>query len=225
MKNLLIHADPGARSGFVAAWLLNRLDYAEFDVGISANPSFYKIHKLVNREQIKNHLGIKIRIQPTFDKLPLHLLLFLRKNVHVQFPTMTRDEFAIETFSKVYQFAKDCLEDDACLDYSMYDHTITFQDTFDINCMAELYYQYNKATPTELQIKQFERVNELNSININPNHACNIATFILETEQLLNLKEKDRLWSLPVIYKTITVDKLFSTIQETITPKNYNVPI
>ena len=33
MNKLLIHADPGARSGFVAAWLNDDLAHAGFDAG------------------------------------------------------------------------------------------------------------------------------------------------------------------------------------------------
>jgi hypothetical protein len=224
MKQLLIHADPGARSGFVAAWLLNKLDHAGFDVGASTKPPFYKIHNLTNVDLIKNHLGLKIRIKPTFEKLSLHLLLFLRKNAQIQIPDLTRDEFSIETFSKVYQFAKDCLDADKSLDYSLYDHIITFSDTFDIDCMTKLYHQYNGVAPTDLQIEQFNKVNKLNQINIDTNHACNIAAFILETEQRLTLKETDRFWSLPVVYETTDTDNLFSAIQANLRPENYNMP-
>lgn len=91
--NLLIHADPGARSGFVAAWLTNCLTRLEFDVGQSLRSKFVKIHQLPNPESIKNHQGIKIRIKPCLSTVDLLALLFLRKNVHVQFPNFTKDEY------------------------------------------------------------------------------------------------------------------------------------
>ena len=73
MNPLLIHADPGARSGFVSAWLQDDLAKAEFDVGISAGTKFSKIHTLDSVDQIKNFSGTRIRIRPSFDKLNLHL--------------------------------------------------------------------------------------------------------------------------------------------------------
>ena len=76
---LLIHADPGTRSGFVAAWLQDKLDTAGFDVGATTNTSFFKIHNLDNHQTIKSFNGTKIRIKSTFKLLNLQLLLFLRK--------------------------------------------------------------------------------------------------------------------------------------------------
>jgi hypothetical protein len=76
---LLIHADPGARSGFVAAWLTNKLDSVTFDVGLELCPDFVKIHKLTDYNQIKNFNGTTIRIQPQVEFIDLLCLLFLRK--------------------------------------------------------------------------------------------------------------------------------------------------
>jgi hypothetical protein len=78
--SLLIHADPGARSGFIAAWLNDNLEFAGFDVGTTANTFFKKIHQLENFDHLTKFSGTRIRIKPTFDMLALHLLLFLRKN-------------------------------------------------------------------------------------------------------------------------------------------------
>ena len=86
MNDLLIHADPGARSGFVAAWLHDNLANAGIDVGITAGTPFCKIHDLNNNETIKNFQGKKIRIKSTFDLLNLQLLLFLRKKFLFSFP-------------------------------------------------------------------------------------------------------------------------------------------
>lgn len=45
-QKLLIHADPGARSVFVAAWLTNCLTRLAFDSGASLCPSYRKIHNI-----------------------------------------------------------------------------------------------------------------------------------------------------------------------------------
>jgi hypothetical protein len=218
---LLIHADPGARSGFVAAWLQDKLDTAGFDVGITANTSFFKIHNLDNHQTIKSFNGKKIRIKSTFKLLNLQLLLFLRKNVHVQLPNFTKDEFSIETFSKVYIFAKECFDNETHVDYSLYDYALTFDDTFNIDKMINLYYQYNKKYPTNEQINFAIVNNNINQISLERNHACSIAAMILETESTMNLLEKNRYWSLPVIYQTTPVTELYQTIKSKIIPNNY----
>ena len=70
--NLLIHADPGARSGFVAAWLTQKLNSVQFDSGVTLNPKFLKIHKLDNVQRITNFNGKKLRIRPTLIMIDLH---------------------------------------------------------------------------------------------------------------------------------------------------------
>jgi len=109
-RKLLIHADPGARGGFVAAWLTNRLSRLAFDSGAVLRPTFRKIHKLDNVNDIKNFIGTKIRIRPRIDSIDLHSLLFLRKNVYLQIPNFTQDEFSLETFTKLTHFSKEIFE-------------------------------------------------------------------------------------------------------------------
>jgi len=219
--DLLIHADPGARSGFVAAWLQDKLDTAEFDVGLTTNTSFFKIHNLDNHQTIKSFNGEKIRIKSTFKLLNLQLLLFLRKNIHVQLPNFTKDEFSLETFSKVYIFAKECFDNETQVDYSLYDYALTFDDTFNIDKMINLYYQYNKKYPTDEQISFAIVNNNVNQISLDRNHACSIAAMILEIESAMNLLEKNRYWSLPVIYQATPITELYQTIKSKITPDNY----
>jgi hypothetical protein len=218
---LLIHADPGARSGFVAAWLQDTLDTAGFDVGHTTNTSFFKIHNLDNHQTIKSFNGKKIRIKSTFKLLNLQLLLFLRKNVHVQLPNFTKDEFSLETFSKVYIFAKECFDNETQVDYSLYNYALTFDDTFNMDKLINLYYQYNKKYPTNKQIDFAIVNNDINQISLERNHACSIAAMILETESAMNLLEKNRCWSLPVIYQTTPVTELYQTIKSKITSNNY----
>ena len=221
LGELLIHADPGARSAFVAAWLKDNLSQAGFDVGITSRTRFFKIHHLDDVETVKSFQGTKIRIKSTFKLLNLQLLLVLRKNVHVQMPDFTRDEFSLDTFSKVYILAKECFDDEKQVDYSLYDHAITFDDTFDMDKMIELYYAINQRYPDKSNIDLAIKNNAINRLELDNNHACNIAAVILETESNMNLKEKDRNWSIPVLYNTTEVENLYTTVQSLIIPKNY----
>ena len=217
----LIHADPGARSGFLAAWLTDNLKNAKFDVGKTTRSDFFKIHTLKDVNKIINFSGIKIRIRPSFDKLNLHLLLFLKKNVYSQIPNFTRDEFSLETFSKVYVFAKECFEHDASLNYLHYDHVIDFCDTFDLEKLTELYFKCNNCYPTIDNINYMLKNNEINQILIQKNHACNVATMLITSEANMQLKEKDRQWSLPDIYNTVNTNELYDSIQSKIKATNY----
>ena len=65
-KDLLIHADPGARLGAVGAWISNTLSGKSFDVGAQDGVNFHKIHYLNDVNELTNFDGIKIRIQPTY---------------------------------------------------------------------------------------------------------------------------------------------------------------
>jgi len=219
--SFLIHADPGARSGFISAWLQHNLEQSGFDVGKTTRTKFFKIHKLVDDTQLTTFSGIRIRVKPTFNQMALWLLLFLRKNVYTQIPNFTKDEFSLETFSKVYMFAKECFEHDANLDYSLYDYTITFADTFDMNKMTELYYKCLGQKPTQDHVEHAIHNNKLNQLYIDLNHACNIASTVLELESTLNLKEKDRRWSLPEIYNTTDTSDLYKTIRSKISTPYY----
>jgi hypothetical protein len=218
-----VHADPGARSGFISAWLQDDLVAAEFDVGLSSGTKFTKIHHFNNADQIKNFSGPRVRVRPDFNKLNLHLLLFLRKNVYLQMPNFTRNEFSIETFSKLYIFAKECFEQDSALDHSLYDHVLFFQDTFDIEKLIQLYQAVNQREPSQINIDSAVKNNKLNQIEIDLNHACTIASMVLEIESTLNLQEKNRLWSLPEVYAETDVTDLYNTIKHLITSKNYQI--
>ena len=225
LNPLLIHADPGARSGFVSAWLQDELAKAEFDVGVSVNSKFTKIHILKSINQIKTFSGTRIRIRPSFDKLNLQLLLFLRKNVYVQTPNFTKNEFSLETFSKLYIFAQKCFERDSTLDYSLYNHVLFFQDTFQLEKLIQLYKTVNHNNPSQIHIDHAVKINSLNQILVDPNHACNIVSMILQAESTLKLQEKNRLWSLPEVYKHTRATDLYDTIKTLITPENYQTGV
>jgi hypothetical protein len=221
MKQLLIHADPGARAHFVANWLYDQLDGAGFDVGATVYMPFVKIHDLKSVDQLTSFSGPRIRIRPTFDKLGLHLLLFLRKNVHIQLLDFTRNEFSIDTFSKVYIFAKERFDMDCNLNYLLYDHVINFEDTFDLEKLIELYQKINRTAPSQTNISNAVHNNTLNQIELDRNHACSIAAMVLEAESKLNLLEKNRHWSIPVLYETTPLEELYQTIKSKITLENY----
>jgi hypothetical protein len=223
--DLLIHACPGARAHFLAAWLKDDLGNAGFDVGSTVNTPFFKIHHVdnvnVDLNTIKKFQGTKIRIKTTFKMLDLQLLLFLQKNLHKQLLDFTRDEFGIETFSKVYRSAVDWFAEESLLDYSLYDYVITFDDTFNIDKLVDLYYQYNKRLPTNEHLELAQQNNKINQIVLDPNHACSIAAMILETESQIKLSEKNRYWSVVDVYETTPVTQLYQTVKSLIMLDNY----
>jgi hypothetical protein len=221
--NLLIHADPGARSGFVAAWLTNRLSKLAFDSGASLRPPYFKIHKLENVNDIKNFVGTKIRIRPQIESIDLHSLLFLRKNVYLQIPDFTRDEFSLETFTKLTHFSQEIFAWNQELDYSLYDIVMDFADTFDNDFMVALYKKVVGTDPPNDTIDMLAKTNELNCIPIDQNHACSILKLCLAQEQKLGLKEEHRFWSIVDVYNTTAIDQLYTTVLKSIAPSNYGI--
>jgi hypothetical protein len=221
--SILIHADPGSRSGFVAAWLTDQLTRIEFDVGLEIKPKFVKIHKLENPAHIKEHNGLKIRIRPEIETIDIHSLLFLRKNVHTQIPEFTRNEYSLETFTKVCKFSKEIFEWDSKLDYSLYNTVLNFADTFNNEYMINLYKKVNNSDPAPVMVDTLIKTNDLNRISIDKNHACSILKLCLVQEQKLNLKEENRFWSIVDIYNSNSVNQLYDTVYHAIDSKNYGV--
>lgn len=223
MKNLLIHADPGARSGFIAAWLTNCLSRLEFDSGLTLKPPYTKIHKLDNVSDIKSHPGLKIRVKPRIETIDLHSLLFLRKNVYVQIPTFTHDEYSLETFTKLAHFSQEIFEWDQELDYSLYDIVLDFADTFDNKYMIRLYEKVVGVAPTDEMVSMLISTNNLNNISIDKNHACSILKLCLTKEKQLGLKEEHRFWSIVDVYNSIPTDQLYDKVEQSIVPENYGI--
>ena len=221
--NLLVHADPGARSGFVAAWLTNRLLSVTFDIGTSLRPPFFKIHKLNNVDDIKNFVGTKIRVRPSIESIDLHSLLFLRKNVHLQILDFTRNEYSLETFTKLAYFSQEIFEWDRELDYALYDIVIDFADTFNNEFMIALYKKVLGTDPSSEMIDMLVKTNELNCIPIDQNHACSILKLCLQQEQKLGVKEEHRFWSIVDVYNTTEVSQLHDTVMQLIVPSNYGI--
>ena len=223
--NLLIHADPGARGGFIAAWLTNRLLTLSFDSGASQRPIFCKIHVLKDVNVLKNFIGTKIRVRPAVKTVDLHSLLFLRKNVYVHFPDFTRDEYSLETFTKLTMFSQEIFEWDSDLDYSLYDIVLDFADTFDNDYMISLYKKVVGVFPTSDMVDMLIKTNELNLIPIDNNHACSILKLCFEQEFKLGLKEEHRFWSIVDVYDSTPIDQLYNTVIKSIVPKNYGILI
>lgn len=221
--SLLIHADPGARSGFIAAWLTNRLTKLAFDSGIRLAPQFSKIHVLNDVEVLKNFVGTKIRVRPSIETIDLHSLLFLRKNVYTQIPEFTRDEYSLETFTKLAHFSQEIFDWDSELDYSLYDIVLNFSDTFNHDYMIDLYKKVVGIDPTQDMIDMLIKTNELNNIAIDKNHACSILKLTLMKEQQLGLKEEHRFWSIVDAYNSTPVDQLYDTVLKLIAPSNYGI--
>jgi hypothetical protein len=217
-----VHADPGARSGFIAAWLTNQLTDSTVDVSKKLNPIFCKIHKLDDVNIVKNFLGTKIRIRPEIESIDLHSLLFLRKNVYSQIPNFTRDEYSLETFTKIACFAREISEWDQVLDNNLYDFVLNFSDTFNNDLMIELYKKVIGIDPSSSMIVNLIETNKINNISINHNHACSILKLCLSQENKLNLKEQNRFWSIVDVYARTSVDKLYETVYDSIKLENYD---
>jgi hypothetical protein len=221
--NLLIHADPGARSGFLAAWLTDCLTKQSFDVGVELDPSFYKIHKLLDPADIKTFNGIKIRIRPSLEHIDLLSLLFLRKNVYTQIPEFTRNEYSLDTFTKLAHFSEEIFRWDDELDYSLYDYVIDFQDLYNTAFMKQFYAVVNKKSVSDYATNIMEQTNKINTILIDKNHACSILKLILERERQFGFKEEHRFWSIVDLYNTTPVEKLYDTVYQAIKAENYGI--
>jgi hypothetical protein len=219
--NLLISADPGARANFIAAWLNGSLEKNLFDVGAKVKSVFLKYHTDWNNTKAKNYRGKKIRIKPSFSMLDLHLYLFLIKNVYPQIPELNSDQFSFDVTDKMIESAKEWFYHDQQIDLSFYDKVISFADTYDKDCLIELYQWFNNTVPSNTYLKILANVNKKNKINLSKNHSCRIASLILAKEHYFGLLEIDRFWSLKNIYKTTNTNDLYKTIKKLIHKNNY----
>lgn len=219
--NLLIHGDPGARNGFIAALLTNKLTKVSFDSTVELFPKFTKIHFLEDANIIKIFDGVKIRIRPTLASIGLLSLLFLRKNIYIQMPNFTKNEYSLETFTKLTCFAKEIFEHDLALDYNLYDYVINFTDTFNVNILSRLYTNVTKETLAASTINIINQTNAANYITIDKNHACSIMKMVLTRELELGLKEENRHWSIVDVYHNTPIDQLYDTVYASIKPENY----
>lgn len=217
----MICADPGARSNFVASWLYGDLTRPVFDVGSTIRTPFVKQHTDWNNKIAAQFAGKKIRIKTSFQLLDLHLYLFLIKNVYPQIPDLDQNQFGFDVTSKMIENAKDWLYHDRQIDIALYDHVMEFSHTFDTNHMVDLYRWFNGHQPAADYVRMLLSCNQVNQIQLPPNHGCAVAAMILEKEYKLNLPEIDRYWSLLEIYRTTPQDDLYETISQAIRADNY----
>jgi hypothetical protein len=155
--------------------------------------------------------------------LDLHILLFLRKNVYEQIPDFTRDEYSLETFTKLAVFAEEIFDWNSQLNYDYYTHVINFEDTFDIKRMIDLYTELNNTNPSQIEIDMLHRTTELNSIVIDRNHASSIVKLTMEKEAQLALNQQHRFWSIVDLYNTVPISDLYNAVDRAITPDNYGI--
>lgn len=220
--NLLIHADPGARSGLLGAWLLDELRLVTFDVGKELGTRFRKIHRLHDAKIIQTHPGVKLRVRPKLDHIDLHCLLFLKKNVHAQFPNFSRDEYDLATFAKLYKFAEEVFRWNSELDYNLYDYIIDFDQTFDCDHMIHLYYSMNQQMPSRQSIDILLRTNDQNRIKLDLNHAASIVKTVLIKEKQLRVQETQRRWSIVEVYTQTPRCRLYDTVVTYLHPDHYH---
>lgn len=223
MNPLLILADPCARSDFLASWLTSNLNEAYYNVGFNVAVPFTKLHTDWGNVSVKKFNGSKIRIKSTYAMFSTHLYLFLTKNVYLQIPDFPNDGVGITTVEKLLEAGKNWWFHNMQVDYSCYDKIIKFNDTYNTDCMVELFCWYNNKLPSDQQISVLEETNRLNSPSVPNHHACSIAAMILEKEQTQGLKEIERYWSLEQIYATTDKENLYNTVCNAIIPKNYGI--
>lgn len=221
VPSLMICADPGARSHFVASWLQGDLIDSAFDVGLVNHTQFLKKHTDWNNCVAKQFNGKKIRIKTSFCMLDLHLFLFLIKNVYPQIPGLNADQFSFDVTTKMIESAKDWLYHDQQVELCCYDRVLSFSDTFDSDCMIELYQWFNDGAPSDDYIEILHSCNQANKMTLPRNHSCVIAAMILEKEHRLNLPEIDRFWSLLDVYAKTEQNELYDTITGLICHSNY----
>ena len=221
--DLLIHGDPGARNGFVGAWLTKSLLKTSFDVGEELAPTYTKIHNFSgnNKDTLEKFSGVRIRIRPTLEMIDTHILLFLRKNVHTQLPNFTRDEYSFETFSKLWNFIKECFVHDTQINYSLYDYVINFEDTYNLEAMINLYQKVLLSFPSDHEIQIFHNTNSINRIPLDINHSASLIKFILKQETHLGVSEQQRHWSIVDIYRNTNKEQLHTEIKRAIIKENY----
>ena len=221
---MLICGDPGSRLGTFAAWIQNQLHKPVFEPGKELNGLLHytKIHNDSQNSITSAFNGIKIRIKPSFNKLSTHLYLFLIKNVHTQIENFSKNQFDLETATKLTEAAQEWFLHDQQIDQSLYDIVLNFEDTYDVDYMIKIYKTINNCLPDTQLINNLIQTNMLNNPDLDKNHACVVSAMVLKKEQQLNLSEENRLWSFPGVYNTVDQNNLYDTISNLINHKNYS---
>lgn len=223
VNNLLIHHDPGTRGGMLAAWLQGNLRGSKFDVGEYFNNqiNYHKIHDLEDVGLIQNFNGIRIRIKQDRVKLELSMYFYLVKNVYQLLPEFSKDQFDLDTWSKMFTSHSQWLKNDNALDYSLYNYVVNFSDLYNTNYMVDLYKEINQASPNDDLVNELVNNNKLNNPILEPYHSCTLAALVLNEEFNQGLHEQDRLWSIVDVYNTYPATERHRVLNNMLAPTNY----
>lgn len=234
---LLIHGHPGARLGFVAAVLQDKLENGCFDVGRTIMPDFVKLHTF-DQSIVSTFSGIKICIHTTFDLLYLHLFLFFQKNVLTVTDQEIKKNFQNIHFTDrrildkmFYSLNSDWLPDAKITRNELYNYHINFEQTFDIEFMCNLYFKVNQTLPSSRLIEAIQQTNQINFPFIDQNHSCIVAAEILKYEHTYNFTEQDRSWNLNQACNftddgiCLDPNNLYFNVMAKLSPEFYQGPI
>jgi hypothetical protein len=229
---LLIQGAPGVRIGFVNALLRDKLTNSCFDVGAEINPGLYMIDEKLhdyNQDYIMNFSGKSIGIKMSLNLLERHLYLFQAKNIKIIAPELVSLHYTHRLLiDKLYYSAKTWYNQQCSNDYSIFDHVITFEDTFNIDKMFELYFVFNKKTINQSLKHAAITTNQCNLVTIPKNHSCRIAAAIFNFELENNLAEHQRLWSFNSVGKftdegiCLDPENLYQNISQHLTLEYYD---
>jgi len=225
MARIGIYAPPGARCGFVATYLNQKLTTSGYDIGrelnyASGDLDFIKTHTY--DEKIHDN-DITIRINLSYDLLDRMLYLFLHKNIYRWEPNFTKDEYGIDTFTKLYyQAVNEIKEEQAIIDNNYkFDITLSFAETYSVGYLSQLYRDINGKDPTQQEKQNAILTNQQSIPDIDVNHASHIVKFIINIEKELNLNESNRKWSINKIYEDTQVKELYNKVNQAIKSNNY----
>ena len=225
MARIGIYAPPGARCGFVATYLNQKLTTSGYDIGrelnyASGDLDFIKTHTY--DEKIHDN-DITIRINLSYDLLDRMLYLFLHKNIYRWEPNFTKDEYGIETFTKLYYHTVDQInEEQAIIDNNYkFDITMTFSNTYKLGYLNELYRKINGVYPTDEEKKNAVLSNQESTPEIPINHASNIVKSVINRENQLKVIKSNRKWNINDIYADTEVKELYNKVNETMIKSNY----
>jgi hypothetical protein len=225
MARIGIFAPPGARCGFLATFLNQKLTKDAYDVGRELNYAsgkldFVKTH-VYDKNIYKN--DITVRINLSYDSIDQMLFLFLHKNIYRWEPNFTKDEYSIETFTKLYRQAISEIKQEKFLKDSniKFDIEMEFKNTFNVGYIFELYKSINGKLPSTKERKNAILSMSKSSPYIPINHASNIVKLIINKETKLNLNELNRKWDINNIFQNTDTKKLYNTVNNIIKGSNY----
>lgn len=191
---ILIHGSPGVRLGFINAFLTDKLQHDMYDVGQQI--PLYKFHTY-NEEKIREFKGKKIYIKLSNDLLFLHMFLFFEKNILTQIPEFQNFHYTHRNlFDKFYYSSKMWFENEKINNFTLYDHIIPFEKTYDIDYLVKLYKEFNGTPPSDVLLESAKSTNKKNFPDIPKNHAARVAALVFNFEYKNNFTDKDRRWAI-----------------------------